>query len=137
MAGAIEGIEIASALDEDDPFDLFLGVRYDFQARRSAIKREMSGAVLEDTPPGAIPIVRDLVFSEDRHTITPHAEIGVFHDVQLSFALPIVNILTLLYENDLRADPWVFPGSSDPASCIVRTNSSTMIYKLLPVGGVG
>jgi hypothetical protein len=136
-AGAVEGIEIASAFDEDDPFDLFVGVRYLFEARRAAIKRELSGTVLEDTPPGAVPIVRDLVFHEDRHVITPHAAIGVFRDLQLSFALPIVVNLTREYEFDQRADPCVFPGSSQPATCIDRTNSSTLIDKLLPDGANG
>src|SRR5688500_16762718 len=120
-AAAVEGIEIASAFDEGNPFDLFLGVRYAFEARRAAIKREMSGAVLEDTPPGAIPIVRDLVFHEDRHVLTPHAEIGIFHDLQLSFAIPIILNLSREYELDQRADPCVFPGSSRPATCIDRT----------------
>lgn len=136
-AAAVEGTDIATALDEDNPFDLFLGIRYAFEARRAAIKREMSGAVLEDTPADAIPVVRDLLFSENRHTITPHVEIGIFHDLQLNVALPIIVNLTRSYELDQSADPCVFPGSNEPATCIDRTNSSTLIDKLLPDGASG
>jgi hypothetical protein len=132
--------EIASAFDEGNPFDLFLGVTYAFEARRAAIKREAAGTVLEDTVPGSIPIVRDLLFSEDRHVVTPHASIGVFHDLQLSFALPITLSLNRSYEFDQRAEPCVFPGQAGPgqsATCIDRTNSSTLVDDLLPDGASG
>ena len=39
-AWAAEETDVASALDEDDPFDLHVTVDYVFSARRAAIKRE-------------------------------------------------------------------------------------------------
>ena len=136
-AGAVEGTEIASSFDEGNPFDLFLGVSYGFMAKRAAIKREMSGAVIDTTPPGAVPVVRDLVFSEDRHVLTPHAELGIFHDLSLSFALPITLGLSRSYEFDQRASPCIFPGSGEDPTCINKTNSSTLIDKILPDGTAG
>ena len=130
--------EIASAFDEGNPFDLFIGVSYAFEARRAAIKREASGTVVEGAVPDTIPVIRDLVFNEDRHTVTPHAKLGVFHDLSLTFALPIVVSLNRTYEFDQRAEPCVFPGTGgQAATCIDRTNSSTLIDKLLPDGSGG
>ena len=133
---AVEWTEIASSFDEGDPFDLFLGVTYNYEARRAAIKRELSGAPNTDTVADAVPVVKDLIFKEDRHLITPYAKIGVFHDVQLGFALPIVVNQSRTYEFDQRADPCIFPGSSEPATCIDRTNSSTLLDRILPNGSV-
>jgi hypothetical protein len=136
-AEAVDVTEIASAFDEGDAFDLFLGVSYSFEARRAAIKREASGTVVEDTVPDTVPVIRDLVFSEDRHTVTPHGKLGIFHDLFLTFALPIVISHNRSYEFDQRAEPCVFPGQGSPATCIDRTNSSTLVDGLLPDGSGG
>jgi hypothetical protein len=131
--------DIASAFDDDNPFDLFVGVDYSFQAKRAAIKRELSGATSTTAAPDTIPVVKDLFFSEDRHVITPHIAFGVFHDLQLSAALPITVAWSRSYEFDQRADPCVFPAAagSGQATCVDHTNSSTLGDKLLPDGTNG
>ncbi len=131
-ARAVEWTEIASSFDDGDQFDLFMGVNYAFDARRAAIKRELSGAPNTGAVPGAVPVVKDLVFREDRHTITPWAKLGVFHDLQLGFSLPIVINLARSYEFDQRSDPCIFPNPNEPATCINRTNSSTLLDGILP-----
>src|SRR5262245_58544539 len=120
-AGANEWTDIASAFDEGSPINIFVGVDYLFEARRAAIKRELSGAKDIPSAPDTIPIGKDLYFSQDRHVIKPHVEIGVFHDVQLSFALPITLSLNRSYDFDQRAEPCVFPSMGGMATCIDRT----------------
>jgi hypothetical protein len=136
-ARANEWTQIASAFDDANALDIFVGVDYAFKARRAAIKRELSGATGTGAAPDTIPIVKDLAFSEDRHVITPHLELGIFHDVQLGVALPITVALSRSYEFDQRSDPCVFPGAGGPTTCVDRTNSSTLIDKLLPDGTDG
>jgi hypothetical protein len=137
-ARANEVSDIASAFDDSDfTFNIILGVDYAFQAKRAAIKRELSGATGTGAPVDTIPIVRDLLFSEDKHLITPHVAIGLFRDVQLRVALPIVLSLNRSYEFDQSASPCVLPGSGSTPTCVDRTNSSTLIDGLLPDGSNG
>jgi hypothetical protein len=70
-----------------------------------------------------------------RHTLTPRIEIGVFTDLSLSVALPIVLSRSRTLKLDQRAQPCVFPGTGDEPTCIDRTNSSTIGDDLLPASG--
>lgn len=126
-----EGTEIASALDEGDPFDLYFGVSYAFEAKRAAIKREYAGPEF-GSPDGPMPIVKDLVFRQDRHVLTPRLEVGIFHDTQLSVALPIVLHDSREWSFDQRAEPCMFGMN---ATCINRDNSSTIQDGILPRTG--
>src|SRR5262249_3330051 len=98
---------------------------------------ELSGAKDIPSAPDTIPIGKDLYFSQDRHVIKPHVEIGVFHDVQLSFALPITLSLNRSYDFDQRAEPCVFPSMGGMPTCIDRTNSSPPLDSLPPDGPTG
>jgi len=94
--------EVASAFDEGDKFDLFVSIDYLFDIRHSTIKREFSG--FEGTgPDDPLPIVKDLVYSGSRHTIVPRFELGIFHDLALSLAMPIVvsDSRSLEFDQDL------------------------------------
>lgn len=136
-ASANEWTDIATAFEEGNPFDVRVGIDYTFEARRAAIKREQTGTQPSGTPADTIPIAKDLLFSQNRHVLTPHLEIGLFHDLQLSLALPITVSLSRQYEFDQSAEPCVFPGKGEP-TCIDRTNSSTVgLDKLLPDGSAG
>ncbi len=132
VARAAEGTEIASAADPGNPFDLFFGVDYAFEAKRAAVKREDAGFMGAD-PNGGIPIVKDLVYQQNRHIITPHMQIGVFHDLELHFSLPIVVSDTRDLRFDQRSSPCIFGG--DPmgrkATCINAGNSTTFRDHLL------
>jgi hypothetical protein len=131
-ARANEWTDIASAFDENNPINVFVGVDYTFEARRAAIKRELSGAKDIPAAPDQIPVGKDLFFSQDRHILKPYLDVGLFHDVQLSVALPITLSLSRTYEFDQRAEPCVFPSAGGAATCIDRTNSSTLTDGLLP-----
>jgi hypothetical protein len=121
-AYAAEGTELASAMDEEDPFDLFISVEYSYAAKRAAIKREYAG-LAGSTPDGAMPIVKDFLYAQDRHTVTPRLQIGLYHDLELTLALPIVISDSRHYDFDQRDTPCVFTG--EDATCINETNSPT------------
>ncbi len=128
-AYAAEGTEIASAMDEDDPFDLFMTVEYSYEAKRAAIKREFAG-LIGSTPDGPMPIVKDLLYFQDRHTITPRLQIGLFHDLEINLALPIIVSDKRHYDFDQRDTPCDFSGGD--ATCINEGNSTTLRDGLLP-----
>ncbi|HKA87549.1 MAG TPA: hypothetical protein VKE22_07775 [Haliangiales bacterium] len=136
-APAAEGTEIATAFDEGNPFDIFFRVDYAFDVRRAAIKRELSGSTVPGQVPDTVPVVRDLVMNQTRHVLTPSVQVGLWHDVQLSIALPITISLDRSYDFDQRADPCIFPGGSGPATCVNRQNSSTLLDNILPNGSTG
>jgi hypothetical protein len=134
---AAEGTELASAFEDDNPFDLFFRIDYSFDFRRAAIKRELSGSTTTGQIPDTIPVVRDLVMHETRHIVTPSITVGLYRDLQLKIALPITVSLNREYEFDQRADPCIFPGGMGPATCVNRLNSSTLLDKILPDGSDG
>lgn len=126
-------LEIASAADEGDPFDVHVGVDYVFTSVRAAIKREFAGYPGTD-PDGPMPLVKDLVLSGLRHEIVPRLEIGLFTDLAAYGALPIVVRDQRSLDLDQREDVCVFPGGGTP-TCIDSTNSSTIQDGLLPSTG--
>ncbi len=128
---AAEGTEIASSFDDDNPFDLFFGVDYAFEAKQTAIKRENEdGKVSVDDK---MLTVKDLVFNQVRHIIRPRLQLGIFHDLELTLAVPIIVSDTREYTFDQRSGEGgscEFTGMR--ANCINRTNSTTLIDKILP-----
>jgi hypothetical protein len=127
-AFAAEETDVASALDEEDPFDLHVTVDYAFSARRAAIKREVTTIV---DPSGGTAVAKDLVYRNNRHLITPRIGVGVYKDLELRFALPIVVADTRDLRFDQRAEPCVFTGTP---TCINRDNSTTLDDAFLPDG---
>src|SRR5688572_24762124 len=107
-------------MDEGDPFDLYVTVNYAFEARRAAMKREASGEVTS-LPDAPTPVVKDLLFKQNRHLLTPRVAVGVFHDLELSVALPIVLSDTRTMRFDQSADPCIYPPDPEP-SCINTDN---------------
>ncbi len=127
--------EIGSAFDERDPFDLHVSVDWHFEAKKSAIKREFTGHPLTD-PNGPPPIARDLLYRGRRHVLTPKVRMGVFKDIELSVALPLILTDSYALEFDQSADPCILPGDPNGQStCINRLNSSTLIDGILPSNG--
>jgi hypothetical protein len=89
QAHASPNSEVASALDGNDRFDLHATLRYESSSRDSSIRRERVG--LPGTQAGdQVPVVNDLVFSGFRHELVPALELGIFHDLWLSAAMPLV-----------------------------------------------
>lgn len=79
---------VATAADTDNPADLHSTVEYDYEVDKATLFREQLGGGADPAAP--LPTTKDLTFKQFRHTITPRAELGVYHDTWLSFALPIV-----------------------------------------------
>jgi hypothetical protein len=99
--------------------DVFIHVDYDYEVDSSQVEREFISP--SNDPNGPIPLQKDLVFHQYRHTITPSIEAGLFHDVWVYGALPIV----ISQSRELRLD-----------SGVDRTTSSTVTDGgLLPMAG--
>ncbi|HTM20042.1 MAG TPA: hypothetical protein VL172_06035 [Kofleriaceae bacterium] len=126
--------DVASAFDDGDKFDIHTEVDYELDVRRAAIKREFV-ALPGLGPDDPIPVVRDLLYSGTRHTLTPRITLSVFTDLALTVGLPIVITDKRTMKFDQRATPCVFPGGSDPATCVNRDNSTTIQDGLLPMNG--
>jgi len=109
---------VATAADPDNPADLHTTVEYAYEVDTSTIFREQVGDTTDPNAP--LPLVRDLTFRQVRHTITPRAELGIYHDTWLSVALPIV--VTQARELSL-------------ANGIPRDGSSTLLDGILPMQG--
>ncbi len=110
---------VPSAADPGNVADVHVSVDYAYQLDRSLISREHVGAPDAD-PLGGIPRHKDLKFQQFRHVLTPHAELAVFHDTWVSFAIPI--ILAQARELEL-------------ANGVTRDSSSTLQDGLLPLEG--
>jgi hypothetical protein len=125
---------VASAFDEGDKFDIHMSLDYELSIRRASIKREFAGFAgsMEGDP---LPIAKDLLFKGMRHELTPKLELGLFHDISISAALPIVIRDSRSLEFDQSADPCVFPGDGGAATCINAANSTTIRDGLLPETG--
>lgn len=127
--------EVASAFDKGDKLDVHLRLEYRYSARRAAIKRELSGLPGAD-PEGPVPVVKDLVVRGARQEIIPRLELGVFTDLAVTVALPVVLRDSRRLELDQReGDDCVFPTDPGMANCIDRTNSTTIRDDILPEEG--
>ena len=98
--------------------DVFVTVDYDYEVDRANIMREHVGAGVDAN--GPVPLEKDLVFHQYRHTITPKLEVGLFHDTWIYGALPII----ITQARELRYD-----------SGVDASSSSTIADGLLPATG--
>ncbi|GAB4563911.1 MAG: hypothetical protein Tsb0020_13510 [Haliangiales bacterium] len=81
--------EVASALDEDDRFDLHLTLDYGFELHRANVLREYAG-LPGTAPTDPMPLAKDLRYAGSRQLLTPRLEVGVFTDLAFTVALPLV-----------------------------------------------
>lgn len=86
-ARAADITNVASAFDENNPFDFRLRARYDHTEKRAQLKRELEG--LSPTQ-NRIALGKDLTYAAHRDTLGLRAEMGLFHDLMLEVELPIV-----------------------------------------------
>ena len=75
--------------DPDNPVQVLGSVDYEYEADTSQIMRERVGDPSAD-PNAPLPVHKDLAFKQFKHTITPRVQIGIYHDVFVNVALPIV-----------------------------------------------
>lgn len=123
---------MASAFDKNDGFDLHLTLDYSLDIHRAAIRREDAGRP-GTAPTDPTPIVDDLVFQSTRHTVIPTLELGLFHDVSIRAALPLILSENRTLELDQRDTPCTFDVPT--ATCVSRMSSSTIRDGLLPMAG--
>jgi hypothetical protein len=96
-----------------------LEANYDFEHDSARIAREQVGNPAAD-PLAPLPREREFAFQQDRHTVTPSAELGIGGGVWLSFAVPV--ILSQSSQLDL-------------ADGVARTDSTTFTGGILTGNG--
>jgi hypothetical protein len=137
-ANAAEVTRVASSFDQDfngNAFDLHFGVSYDFDFKKAAVLREWGSG-------GKNNLARDLIYRQFRHTVTPMLEIGLWHDISVYVAMPVVVSDNRNYSFDKeQGGDCVFPqgpGSGyDPgtANCVNKTNSTSIRDGIIPRDG--
>jgi hypothetical protein len=139
VANAAEVTRVASSFDQDfndNAFDLHFGVSYDFDFKKAAIQREWGAG-------GKNNLARDLVYRQFRHTVTPTLEIGLWHDLSVYVAMPVVISDTRNYEFDQeQGGDCVFPENPSTtnfepgsATCVNKTNSTSIRDGIIPRDG--
>jgi len=139
-AQAAEITRVASSFDKDNKFDLHFGVGYDFNFKKAALLREWSDANNEGSQ-----VVRDLLYQQMRHVVTPTLEIGLYKDLAVYVHVPIVALDTRTYSFDQGAGDCKYDDGmrdpNNPATCTDqqsadRANNSTTIRDgIVPQGG--
>lgn len=127
---AAEPTRVASSFEEDDPFDIHFGVGYDYNFKQAAVLREWNAGPGDDSNR----LVKDLLYRQQRHTVLPTMEIGLWHDLAVYFTLPVVLADTRNYSFDQRPDDCVF-GDSPDANCVNKQNSTTIRDGIIPESG--
>lgn len=133
-AQAAEVTRVASSFDGDNKFDLHFGVGYDFNFKKAAVLREWSD---ENNPQSTL--VRDLIYRQFRHVVTPTMEIGLYKDLAVYVGVPIVISDTRNYQFDQEATNCVYDDGmrtpDDPATCVNHDNSTTIRDGIIPRDG--
>ncbi len=122
-ARAADITDVATAFDEDNPFDFRFRVRYDHLEKRAQIKREFEG--LSPTQ-SSIATLRDLLYSQSRDELTLRAEIGLFQDLMLHAELPIVIGMQETYGFDQSAGAACRFAPDPMPNCVNAMSSSTI-----------
>jgi hypothetical protein len=131
-AFAADITDLASAFDDDNPFDFRFRVRYDHLWKTAQIKREVEGL---DSAQDRIQTFKDLVYAQQRDVLTLRAEAGLFQDLMLHVELPVVLNQTDSWGFDQDAgDGCRFPPAQNP-NCVNATNSTTVADGIVPMGG--
>jgi hypothetical protein len=134
-AEAAEVTRVATSFEEDNVFDVHFGVAYDYNFKQAAILREWNSGRGGANPDLENRLVKDLIYRQQRHTLTPTVEIGLWHDLALYISLPIVLNDTREYSFDQRTDDCVFGDSPQQATCVNKDNSTTIRDEIIPRNG--
>ncbi|MEM7157741.1 MAG: hypothetical protein AAF799_33175 [Myxococcota bacterium] len=129
-AQAAEVTRVASSFEDDNPFDIHFGVAYDYNFKRAAILREWNAGPGDDSNR----LVKDLLYRQQRHTLYPTMEIGLWHDLAVYVTLPVILSDTRDYSFDQRPDDCVF-GDQAAANCVDKDNSTTIRDQIIPDSG--
>ena len=121
------------AADDDQP-SVRASLDYGFDVDTAAIRRERAGLDGAD-PDGPMPLAKDLRHRKLRHELVPRIDLGVFRDLSISAAMPVVVYDSSRLSFDQRSKPCVFPGDGGTPTCIDENNSTTVQDGLLPADG--
>ena len=132
-AQAGEVTRVATSAEEDNPFDLHAGVNYEFDFRRASVLREWSDGTNNR-------LARDLVYKQQRQTVTPTLEIGLYHDLSVYTVIPIVVNDNRSYSLDQSEEgDCVYPEDAASmgvdATCVNKTNSTSIRDSIIPANG--
>jgi hypothetical protein len=131
-AHAADITDLASAFDENNPFDFRLRARYDHRWKTAQIKREIEG--LSPTQ-DRIQTFKDLFYQQQLDVFTLRAEAGLFQDLQIHVELPVVLNETSELSYDQNAGDGCRFGSEPNPNCVNAMNSTTIRDGILPPGG--
>ncbi len=133
---AAEVTRVASSFEENNRFDIHLGLAYSVNYKTASILREWNSGAPNDTQNR---LVKDLRYRQIRHLVTPSLEIGLWHDLAIYAALPIVLSDQRDYSFDQRADDCVYGDDVGPgqpaATCVNKNNSTTVRDGIIPRNG--
>lgn len=133
-ARAAEVTRVASSFDNDNKFDLHFGVGYDFNYKKSALLREWSNPNNDQSL-----VVRDLIYQQMRHVVTPSLEIGLYKDLAVYVNMPIVVHDQRTYSFDQDATDCKYDDGmrspADPATCVNHDNSTSIRDGIIPHDG--
>ena len=90
LPGGQRGLFANLRADFDNVFDFHFGVAYDYNFKQAAILREWNSGRGGANPDTENRLVKDLIYRQQRHTLTPTMEIGLWHDLAVYVSLPIV-----------------------------------------------
>lgn len=134
-AQAAEVTRVATSFEDDNRFDIHLGLAYTFNYKSASILREWNSGMPSDD---RTRLVKDLRYQQYRHTITPTLEIGLWHDLAVYVALPVVVSDNRTYSFDQRADNCVYGDQVPPepeATCVNKNNSTSVRDSIIPRNG--
>jgi hypothetical protein len=114
---------VSGSQEKGDLVDLHLSVGWTHESRRASIRRELEGQATG----GQIALRNDLVFRESRDALRLRADVGVWRDLSLFLALPLV----LADDRSLGFDRSACGFGGGPA-CIDENNASILRDGILP-----
>lgn len=88
---AVELLELASAFDERDYFDINLRLAFDHQSRSAAIRRETNVSQPGLTTGGyTSDLMNVATYRESTQRLIPEIDIGIYKDFQLTVRMPVI-----------------------------------------------
>ncbi|MFP2958782.1 hypothetical protein ACLEPN_13275 [Myxococcus sp. 1LA] len=109
-ASAADITRIASSLEEDDPFDLFIDVGFERTQNRAKIVREQLAPAGQ---PGGRVDASELWYKGVDARLNLELSVGLYRDLEFSFALPIV------FSQNER---WDYTSNSSPETSTITNN---------------
>jgi hypothetical protein len=111
--------EVASAFEDDDPYDFNIQIAFLRSLKRGAIKREVG---YSGTGPYDINLAKELRFTQITNTLDIRAEAAVFKDLALHFEFPIV--ISDTRQLDFAQNGGKSCGSPRETDCVTWNNST-------------